>query len=107
MVRDPLFGPLIAFGLGDLQFRLAPLTEWDASDMVRAIKGYQLLQGYRGHPAVDLKAIKEVLLRISHLAEAIPEISDLDLNPIFALPSGQGCRIVDARIRVKYPRPMA
>ncbi len=68
--------------------------------MVQAIKGYRLLQSYRGQPAVDLKAIQDVLLRISHLAEAIPEISELDVNPIFALPEGQGGRIVDARIRV-------
>jgi acyl-CoA synthetase (NDP forming) len=113
MTRDPLFGPSIAFGLGgihveilgDLQFRLAPLTDRDAADMVRAIKGYRLLQGYRGQPAVDLKAIEEVLLRISQLVEAIPEISEIDLNPIFALPEGQGCRIVDARIRIEPPRP--
>jgi len=109
MTRDPLFGPLIAFGLGgihieilgDLQFRLAPLTDRDAADMVRAIKGYRLLQGYRGQPAVDLKAIEEVLLRISQLVEAIPEISEIDLNPIFSLPEGQGCKIVDARIRIR------
>ena len=108
MTRDPLFGPMIAFGLGgihveilgDVQFRVAPLTDRDAAEMVRAIKGSRLLTGYRGHPAVDLKALEGVLLRISHLAEAIPEISELDLNPIFALPPGQGCRIVDARIWV-------
>jgi acetate---CoA ligase (ADP-forming) len=113
MTRDQLFGPLIAFGLGgihveilgDLQFRLAPLTDRDAVEMVRAIKGYRLLQSYRGRPAVDLKAIEDVLLRISHLAEAIQEISELDLNPIFALPEGQGCRIVDARIRVAAIAP--
>jgi acyl-CoA synthetase (NDP forming) len=104
---------LIAFGLGgihvevvaDLQFRLAPLTDRDATEMVRAIKGYQLLQGYRGQPAMDLTAIEEVLLRISQLVEAIPAISEIDLNPIFALPEGRGCRIVDARIRIEPSRP--
>jgi len=108
MTRDPLFGPLMAFGLGgihveilgDVQFRLAPLTDRDAADMVRKIKGYRLLTGYRGQPAVDLKGIEDVLLRISRLIEAIPGISEIDLNPIFALPEGHGCRIVDARIRV-------
>jgi acyl-CoA synthetase (NDP forming) len=112
MTRDPLFGPLIAFGLGgihveilgDVQFRVTPLTDQDAVDMVKGIKGYRLLTGYRGQPAVDLKAIEEVLLRISQLADAIPEISELDINPIFALPEGQGCKIVDARIRVNAPR---
>jgi len=106
---DPLFGPLIAFGLGgihveilgDVQFRITPLTDRDAADMVRAIKGYRLLSGYRGHPAADVEAIEDVLLRISRLVEDIPEISEVDLNPIFALPPGQGCRIVDARIRLE------
>jgi acyl-CoA synthetase (NDP forming) len=108
MTRDPLFGPLIAFGLGgihveilgDVQFRIAPLTDRDAAEMVREIKGYRLLQGYRGQPPTDVDAIEEVLLQISRLVEEIPEISELDLNPIFALTEGQGCRIVDARIRV-------
>lgn len=113
MSRDPLFGPLIAFGLGgihveifgDVQFRVAPLTDRDATEMVRTIKGYRLLTGYRGQPAVDSKAIEDVLLRISHLVEGIPEISELDLNPIFALPEGHGCKIVDARIRIQPPQP--
>ncbi|MBM4127487.1 MAG: GNAT family N-acetyltransferase, partial [Nitrospira sp.] len=112
MTRDPLFGPLIAFGLGgihveilgDVQFRVAPLTDHDATEMVRSTKGYRLLTGYRGQPAADVKAIEDVLLRISHLVEAIPEISELDLNPIFALPEGQGCGIVDARIRIAPPQ---
>lgn len=108
MTRDPLFGPLIAFGLGgihveilgDVQLRVAPLTDRDAAQMVREIKGYRLLQGYRGQSPADVRAIEEVLLRLSQLVEEIPEISELDLNPIFALPEGQGCKIVDARVRV-------
>lgn len=68
--------------------------------MVREIKGYRLLQGYRGQPAADVKTIEDVLLRISRLVEKIPEISELDMNAIFALPEGQGCKIVDARVRV-------
>ncbi len=109
MTRDPLFGPLLAFGLGgihvevlgDVRFRITPLTDRDATELVRDIKGYRLLQGYRGQPTADIKAIEGVLLRISQLVEEIPEISELDLNPIFALPEGEGCRIVDARIRVE------
>jgi acyl-CoA synthetase (NDP forming) len=108
MTQDPLFGPLIAFGLGgihveilaDVCFRITPLTDRDAAAMVRSVRGYRLLQGYRGHPAADVPAIEETLLRISRLVEEIPEISELDLNPLFALPPGQGCRIVDARIGV-------
>ncbi|HEX6531615.1 MAG TPA: acetate--CoA ligase family protein, partial [Nitrospira sp.] len=109
VTHDPLFGPLIAFGLGgihveilgDVQFRITPLTDRDAAEMVRGIKGYRLLSGYRGHAAADIEAIEDVLLRISRLVEEIPEISEVDLNPIFALPPGQGCRIVDARIRLE------
>jgi len=108
VTRDPLFGPLLAFGLGgihveilgDVQFRVAPLTDRDATEMVTRIKGARLLQGYRSKPAADTAALSDVLLRLSRLVEDIPEISELDLNPIFALPEGQGCRIADARIRV-------
>lgn len=109
MTRDPLFGPLIAFGLGgihveilgDVQFRITPLTDRDAADMIRGIRGYRLLTGYRGHPPADVAAIEELLLRVSQVVEELPEITELDLNPIFALPPGQGCKIVDARIRVE------
>lgn len=108
MVQDASFGPLIGFGLGgihveilgDVRFRITPLTELDAADLIRSIKGYRLLQGYRGHPPGDVDAIQELLLRLSRLVEEVPEIVELDLNPIMALPPGQGCRIVDARIRV-------
>lgn len=109
VTQDPLFGPLIAFGLGgihveilgDVCFRVTPVTDRDAEEMVREIRGFRLLQGYRGHPPADLEAIQAVLLRLSRLVEEIPEIIELDLNPIFALPPGQGCRIADARIRVE------
>ncbi len=69
--------------------------------MVRGIKGYRLFEGYRGNPPADISAIEDILLRISQLVEEVPEIVELDLNPIMALPPGQGCRIVDARIRVE------
>jgi acyl-CoA synthetase (NDP forming) len=99
---------LIGFGLGgihveilgDVQFRVTPLTELDAADMVRSIKGRRLLEGYRGHPPADIGAIEDLLLRLSRLVEETPEIVELDLNPIFALPPGQGCLIADARIRL-------
>lgn len=105
---DPSFGPLIAFGLGgihveilgDVCFRITPLTDLDAAEMVRSIRGYRLLKGYRGHPAADTDALEELLQRISRLIDEVPEIRELDLNPVFALAPGQGCRIVDARIRV-------
>jgi acyl-CoA synthetase (NDP forming) len=82
-----------------VRFRIVPLTDRDAAQLVREIKGYRLMQGYRSHTAADVEAIEEVLLRLSRLVEEIPEISELDFNLIFALPPGQGCKIVDARIR--------
>jgi len=108
VAEDPSFGPLIAFGLGgiyveilgDVRFRVTPLTDYDATEMVREIRGYRLLQGYRGHSPADIHAVEEVLLRVSRMVEDIPEIRELDLNPVFALAPGQGCAVVDARIRV-------
>jgi acyl-CoA synthetase (NDP forming) len=108
---DPLFGPLIAFGLGgihveilgDVQFRIAPLTDKDAREMVRAIRGFRLLEGYRGHPPADLSATEDVLIRVSRMVELLPEISELDLNPIVALPPGQGSFVLDARLHVTAP----
>ena len=108
ITQDSLFGPLIAFGLGDIHveilkdvcFRVTPITDRDAAEMVRAIKGFRLLEGYRGHPPADIPAIEDLLLRVARLVEEVPEIAELDLNPVIALPPGRGCQIVDARIRV-------
>ena len=108
MTLDPLFGPLIGFGLGgihveilkDVCFRVTPITDRDAAEMVRAIKGYPLLEGYRGHPPADIAAIEDLLLRVARLVEEVPEISELDFNPVIALPPGRGCQIIDARIRL-------
>jgi acyl-CoA synthetase (NDP forming) len=105
---DPVFGPLIGFGLGgvetevlrDVAFRLAPLTEQDADKLLRGIKGFRLLQGYRGRPPADIESLKDVLLRISLLVQHVPELRGLDLNPVIALPPGQGCCIVGARGRI-------
>jgi acyl-CoA synthetase (NDP forming) len=109
VTQDRLFGPLVAFGMGgihvevvrDVAFRIAPLTDRDVDELLRGIRAFPLLQGYRGQPPADLDALRETLLRISRLAESVPEILELDLNPVIALSSGQGCRIVDARIRVE------
>jgi acyl-CoA synthetase (NDP forming) len=110
VTQDPLFGPLVAFGLGgvhveilaDVGFRVAPLTDRDAAELVRGIRGLPLLQGYRGSPAADLAAMEEVLLRVSRLAEELPEVGEIDLNPIVALPAG--CAIADARVHVRPAR---
>jgi acyl-CoA synthetase (NDP forming) len=106
---DQSFGPLIAFGLGgihvevlgDVRFRIAPLTDRDADELLHEIIGFRLLEGFRGHPAGDLDALRELLLRLSRLAEELPEAVELDLNPVIALPPGHGCAILDARIKVK------
>src|SRR5262249_4795599 len=105
---DPLFGPLVGFGLGgvhvevlsDVRFRIAPLTDRDVDELLHEIKGFPLLQGYRGHPPADIDALREILLRVSRLAEMVPAVLELDPNPAIALAPGNGCRIVDARIRV-------
>jgi acetyl coenzyme A synthetase (ADP forming)-like protein len=109
IVQDSLFGPLVAFGLGgihveifrDVRIRMAPLTDRDVDELLRGIKGFPLLQGYRGHPPADLDALRELLLRVSRLAAEVPEIAELDLNPVMALAPGHGCRVVDARARVR------
>ncbi|MDO8793067.1 MAG: acetate--CoA ligase family protein, partial [Vicinamibacterales bacterium] len=108
IAHDPVFGPLVAFGIGgvnvevfgDVRFRVAPLADRDADDLLHEIRGLPLLKGHRGRAPADMEALRDVLLRVSRLAEEVPEISELDLNPVIALAPGNGCRIVDARIRV-------
>ncbi len=112
MTRDPSFGPLLLFGLGGVQvellkdvvFRVHPLTDRDAHEMVRGIRGARLLDGYRGAPPGDLARLEETILRISQLAGEFPEIAELDLNPVKVLPPGRGCVVLDARVLV---RPIA
>lgn len=104
MNRDPQFGPVILFGLGgimveifrDVSFRLLPFTKDDALSMIREIKGYGLIAGYRGRPAVDQEALAECLMAVAHLAESAREIVEIDLNPVFAYPDG--ILVADARI---------
>jgi len=109
MTEDPAFGPLIVFGMGgvlvelvgDVAFRINPVTDLEAAEMVRSIKSAKLLDGYRSSPPVDVPALEQLILRISALSEAVPEILEMDLNPVKALAPGEGAAIVDARIRVK------
>jgi acetyl coenzyme A synthetase (ADP forming)-like protein len=108
LVDDPTFGPLVGAGLGGVQvealggmrFRVAPLTDRDADELVHEMRGFALLDGYRGKPRADIDAFIDTILRVSRLAEEVPEVIELDLNPVIVLPQGQGCRIVDARLRV-------
>ncbi len=106
--QDPVFGPLVAFGLGgihvelfrDVVFRMAPLTERDAEEMIRSIRGFKLLEGYRNQPPADCEAIRDALIKVSYLGSQIPELAELEFNPMMVLATGRGCQIVDARARV-------
>jgi acyl-CoA synthetase (NDP forming) len=105
-VQDPVFGPLVAFGpggvfaelIGEAQFRLAPLSDRDAEELVGSGKAGRLVSGFRGTPPADEGALVDLLLRLSLLAHDLPELAELDLNPVLALPTG--CLAVDARARV-------
>lgn len=109
MSHDPSFGPVLMFGLGgvyvellrDVTFRVTPVTDRDVAEMVRAVRGSRLLEGWRGSPAADTPALEQVIARLSQLVGAVPEIAELDLNPLKVLPAGQGCMAVDARIGVR------
>jgi acyl-CoA synthetase (NDP forming) len=102
--HDIQFGPVIMFGLGgilveifkDVAFRVIPLTRRDASEMVREIKGYSLLQGFRGQEPVDIATLEDWLVNLSDFAERNPAIEEIDLNPIFAY--SRGALAVDARV---------
>ncbi len=104
MTTDPQFGPVMMFGLGgimvevlkDVSFRLVPLVEKDADQMIGEIKGRPILDGVRGQPASDVNALKQAILKVSAFVEAHPEVQELDLNPMFAYPDG--AIAVDARI---------
>jgi acetyl coenzyme A synthetase (ADP forming)-like protein len=106
LTQDPTFGPLVLYGSGgtlvevisDVTFRLQPLTDADAGRMLEDVRGTALLRGFRGHPVMDEGALKELILRVSALAESCPEIREMDLNPVMVLPDG--ARVVDARVRI-------
>jgi acetyl coenzyme A synthetase (ADP forming)-like protein len=106
--RDPLFGPLLMFGLGgiyvealrDVTFRIAPIRELGVTRMIRQIRGFKILEGFRGEPPSDIDAIAECLARLSQLATQLEEIVELDINPLVVFEKGRGARVVDARIVV-------
>src|SRR6266536_2704076 len=111
VVPEPPFGPVVAVGaggtsaelLGDVAVRLAPLTDRDASEALRQLKTFALLDGWRGSPTADQAALQDLLLRVGLLADNHPEIAELDCNPVIAGPDG--ATIVDVRIRVELPPP--
>jgi acetyl coenzyme A synthetase (ADP forming)-like protein len=118
MTQDPNFGPLVVFGLGgiyvellqDVSFRIHPLTDVDAAEMIDEIKGSKLLDGYRNQPKGDVPALRDALLQVSGLVGAVPELLEMDLNPVKVLEPGGGVVVVDARMKLrrveatKHPR---
>jgi acyl-CoA synthetase (NDP forming) len=106
VTHDPSFGPLVLFGmggttaelLGDRTLRILPLTDEDAHEVVRQLRGSPLLFGYRGRPPVDVAALEDLLLRVGRLAEDVPEVAEMDLNPV--LVTEQGAIAVDVKVRV-------
>ena len=109
VVQDPVFGPLVAFGpggvlaelIGEAQVRIAPLTDTDAGELVRSGKAGRLVTGFRGPPS-DADALVDLVQRLSRLADDLPELAELDLNPVIGL--AKGCVAVDARARVRPPQ---
>lgn len=104
MIKDPNFGPVLMFGLGgifvevfkDVAFRIVPLERRDASEMIKEIKGYRILKGFRTQNPVDIRYLENMLLKLSAYVEDKPEFKEIDINPIFAYT--EGAVVVDARI---------
>jgi acyl-CoA synthetase (NDP forming) len=107
IVQDPVFGPLVAFGpggvfaelIGQAEFRIAPLTDADAGELVTGGKAGELVRGFRGEPTADENALTDLLHRLSRLGDDLNEVAELDLNPVIASPDG--CVAVDARVRIR------
>jgi acetate---CoA ligase (ADP-forming) len=109
IVQDTVFGPLVAFGpggvfaelIGEAQFRIAPLTDVDAEELVTGGKAGRLVAGFRGAPPANVPALTDLVHRLARLGEDLPAVAELDLNPVMALPDR--CVAVDARVRVRHP----
>ncbi len=113
VTHDPLFGPLLACGSGgtlvelmrDVSVRITPVTDLDVDEMLRSLKIWPLFEGYRGQPPLDGPALRSLLFRVSALVEDMPQVAELDLNPVLIADEGKGCIVLDARIRMTAPRP--
>ena len=111
VTHDEAFGPLIMFGLGgefvelvrDVAFRLHPMSAHDIDAMIWSVRSSRLLKGYRGKPPGDVEAVKDLLARVSQMVTDIPELLEMDLNPVKVLAPGRGCLVVDARVRLGRP----
>jgi acyl-CoA synthetase (NDP forming) len=111
VVHDHSFGPVLACGAGgtsaelirDVAVRITPVTDLEVAAMLRSLKTFPMLDGYRGAERCDVAAVEDVLLRVSAMVEAHPEIIELDCNPLIARP--EGAVIVDARVRVEVAPP--
>jgi acyl-CoA synthetase (NDP forming) len=109
LVQDPVFGPLVAFGpggilaelIGQASFRIAPLTDLDAEELVTEGKAGRLVRGFRGAPGSDVAALADLVHRLSRLGLDLSAVAELDLNPVLGL--AEGCVAVDARVRVARP----
>ena len=106
MDRDPLFGPMLMFGLGgiyveaikDVSFSLAPIRDFDALEMIKEIRAYPILEGIRGERPADIDVIVESLERLSQLSCEHPDIKEIDINPLLVYEKGKGAKVIDARI---------
>jgi acyl-CoA synthetase (NDP forming) len=113
VTHDPLFGPVVACGAGgeraeierDLAVRLTPVTSIEAAEMIRSLRTFPLLDGWKGTPKRDVAALEDLVVRVAALADTHPEVLDLDLDPVAVLP--RGAAILDARVRVAAPEPEA
>lgn len=108
ITHDPVFGPLVAFGSGgflvelldDVVFRVLPLTDRDATEMIVSTRAHRMLKGYRGSAEADTPAVEDLLVRLGALTEAVPQIAEIDLNPVIVHPRGKGLTMIDARVRL-------
>ena len=108
VTHDPTFGPILVAGMGgtlvellrDVSVRIHPLTDTDVRDMLTSLRGYPLITGYRGAPPADVAALEDLLFRVSALVEEVPEVAELDCNPLFVHRGHNGVTVVDARVRL-------
>jgi acyl-CoA synthetase (NDP forming) len=111
VTHDPSFGPIVVTGMGgtlvellrDVAVRITPITDVDVADMLASLRMAPLLRGYRGAPPADVPALTDLLHRVGAMVEDLPEIAEIDLNPVFVRPEGEGAVAVDVRLRLSHP----